>query len=214
MKPTRTGKLTRVQGWHTKRVHSFSTAIEYHFFLLLEWDDTTVDIEERHLLPPQSIQEIRTILQLPTNAAEITASDFLVTSKQGKEAWAVMPAKQLESRKALEDIDIRRIFWERAGIPFAVCTEKEINQTIVKNVQWVHGNREIDITNNELSSTKPVLENALMHTSLGEACRGCDDMLGLDNGTSLRIARHFIATKVWSVDVTNPISAQEKLHII
>jgi hypothetical protein len=56
-----------------------------------------------------------------------------------------------------------------------------------------------------------VLEGAETLTAVTAAC---DDHLGLDAGSALCVARHLIATGVWSVDLTKEIIPRQPLHIV
>lgn len=214
------GKSTRASGWHTGRMQTFFSDPEYHFFLLLEWDDNVTDIREQFPLTPQEeINEICGILgikipRIPGAEAEMTrTTDFLVTTKSGEEAWAIKPAKKLEDLRILEKLDIERTYWERRGIPFGVSTEKEIDPTTVKNIQWIHKNRTFEGDEETLPTIRKYLEAELGDTALWEVCRDGDELLGLNTGDCLAAAKHFIATKTWKIDITKPLSTRTKLSL-
>lgn len=215
------GKSTRVQGWHTKRMHSFLSDLEYNFFLLLEWDDDILDIQEQFpLFPQEEINEICDALavripRLPKATVEmVRTTDFLVTSKIGKEAWSIKPARQLENKRVLEKLDIERAYWERRGIPFSVITENEIETIPAKNIRWFHGNRTNDTPSDLLRKIRGVLESVIPTSILGEACREADELLGLTAGSSMSAVKHFIASKKWKVNIAKEISPQKPLALL
>ncbi|WP_157696751.1 TnsA endonuclease C-terminal domain-containing protein [Brevibacillus formosus] len=41
--------------------------------------------------------------------------------------------------------------------------------------------------------------------TIARSCWGCDEQLGLEVGTSLALFRHFIARKIWSVNMNERI---------
>lgn len=121
------GKSTRRRGRKTDRTHTFFSDLEYHFFLLLEWDDSVVDIQEQYPLFPQAeIEQIADALGVKVphivgeKAPMTMTTDFLVTTKIGKEAWSIKPARALEKRRTLEKLEIERIYWDRRGVSFGM----------------------------------------------------------------------------------------------
>jgi hypothetical protein len=215
------GKSTRCQGWHTGRTHTFFSDPEYHFFLLLEWDDQIKDIQEQYPLFPQTeINEICEALAINvpklvgTSESMTRTTDFLVTTLTGKEAWAVKPSAQLESRRTVEKLEIERIYWERRGIPFAVVAEREIPKVITKNIKWIHGNRMFDGDRSEINTVRGFLETKVHEEPIGKLCREGDDLLGLPHGKCMETIKHLLATKAWRVDMNEEVSPSKTLKIL
>ncbi|WP_225218983.1 TnsA endonuclease C-terminal domain-containing protein [Fictibacillus norfolkensis] len=52
------------------------------------------------------------------------------------------------------------------------------------------------------------------NTSISKLCLRCDKSLGIENGTSMFILKHMLATKKWSTDMNTKIKNSNPLKIV
>ena len=224
------GHASRVPGWKTGREHHLMSNHELDFFFMLEWSSRVADIREQYpLLPVEETVAIASALGIrhPTNAKTkrpiALTTDFLITARgeprDVDEARTIKPASELQSLRTLEKLEIERRYWCARNAGWAVATDADIPQTVVRNLRWLHPYFRLP-----QASTLP--ENCLdkidcmlrefMERGLGLAAGAqvCDDKLGLEPGTSLAVARHFIASRRWKVDLKEKIDPVLPLKIL
>jgi hypothetical protein len=212
------GKSSRPQGWKTDRIHHFLSQLELRYFYMLEWSDSVVDIQEQFpLLPHQETGEIAHLLgvkhpRIPkAEAPLVMTTDFVITTKNGTFARCVKPAKDLESGRTLEKLEIERQYWRQKGIDWKIVTEHEIDVVLAKNVEWVHPKRDLKslapLEKGDIETIQDSLLEALATVRpLGQTCREVDRAIGYETGSSLSVFRHLLANKVWKVNMTKEIN--------
>jgi hypothetical protein len=220
------GLASRVRGWTTGREHHLTTKLELHCFYTMDWAPSITDIREQY---PLDLDETRAIarrldIRHPadprTGDDHVMITDFVLTTSRGTvtadSARAVRYAASLARARVLEKLEIERVYWSGRGVDWGIITEREINRTLVINVEWVHRYRDV--------RDLPPLDEALVRrveatlsplvgakAALNELTDSCDDRLGLAPGTSLTVVRHLIASRRWRVDMNEPINPSERL---
>ncbi|GIO69980.1 TnsA endonuclease N-terminal domain-containing protein [Paenibacillus cookii] len=104
-----------------------------------------------------------------------------------REQFPLLPLE--ETQMIAEKIGVEHPKDPKTGIPVVMTTDFLItyrDKTLARTV-------------------KPSAELENERTIVSRACLACDEQLGLDAGTSLALFRHFIARKIWSVDMTERI---------
>ncbi len=120
------GNASRLIGWTAKRQHELLSNLERDFFLLLDWEDTVVDIREQFPLNVETtirIAEEKGIKHSKDNSSGIPidmTTDFFITVVKNSErkyiARTVKPSEQLEDKRVIEKFEIEREYWEIQGI--------------------------------------------------------------------------------------------------
>lgn len=227
------GFATRVLGWTTGREHHLFSRLETSYLYILDWASDVTDIREQYPLLP--IDETIAIAEAigvkhPTNPKskehEVMTTDFLVTVRQnGRTTDVARAAKRstgrygLSSARALEKLEIERRYWAAHKTDWGIVTEKEIPDTVVTNVKWLHRYRDLNdlptVTHNTVDRVRRFLEARLnAEEPLSSLTNTCDDSLGLEPGTSLLTVRHLLATLMWQIDITVPLSASSPLRVL
>lgn len=215
------GLSTRIAGWKTGRVHHFLSQGELDYFYVLEWSDVVLDIREQYPLSLEATQEIAARLGIKhpsdpkTKEAVVMITDFLidvqVNHRVELKARALKSINELSSKRKIEKLEIERTYWKEQGVDWGIVTENEIPEALVKNVRWVHSARDLSnspgITPKILAQIEPVLFNKITNSQipLAHAALEVDAKLGLESGSSLWVVRHFIANRVWLVEMSEPI---------
>ena len=228
------GRSGEILGWKTGRIHHFLSKLEVKYFYNLEWPDKILDIREQYPLFDEfdSYEETMEIakkigVEYPVipkyRTPNVMTTDFLITFKvNGKEvvkAISTKYAKDLSDRRTLEKLEVERLFWERRNIDWKIITEKQINEALAFNVQYVHKSKTLlgydYITQDMIYRVEEVLRTNkhLAEKSLAEATQNVDSAFGLKDGTSLVIVRHLIANKVWIIDMNRKIDTAKRLYL-
>jgi hypothetical protein len=223
------GYVNRILGWKTKRRHEFLSNLEASYFYLLEWSPFVSDVREQF---PLNQNETLTIAQEcgikhPTipgiREPAVMTTDFLVdTTHHGsttEHARTTKPVQELSSERILQKFEIERRYWLRHKVDWAIVTERDIPMALVKNIQWVHRyfdiSRELDVLPDEMLKAEHILSGHLQDgLALTVSSNTCDDRLGLKPGMSLALARHFLATRRWSIDMYKPLNPREPIILL
>ncbi|WP_244919527.1 TnsA endonuclease N-terminal domain-containing protein [Nostoc commune] len=143
------GQVNRIKGWKTGRVDHFFSELELDYFYVLEWSQVVCDIREQYpLLPLTQTQAIASECGFRhpavgrTSELVVMTTDFVVTMRQSigttEIARTLKYAKDLQSKRTLEKLEIERLYWLSRGIDWGIVTEREIPSALVKNVAWFH----------------------------------------------------------------------------
>jgi len=223
------GLATRVKGLKTGRVHHLLSKLELSCFLCLDWAETVFDIREQfplYLLETLAIAKELNIKhpRVPvTKEVVVMTTDFLVTLRTAsgdfKEiAVSAKYSKDLDNARSLEKLELERFYWTRRGIEFFILTEKEINQTLVKNIDWLHSlalidfqalNIPLNVFSRAVKFMRRLLES--MNIPLRNATNACDANFSFASGTSLLIVRYLIANRIWHIDLQTPIQPEKPI---
>ena len=222
------GKSSRIKGWKTGRIHHLLSQLELHYMYLCEWNDNITDIREQYpLLPREDIQTICKELGIPhpkdprTGINIVMTTDFVLTDTDGRlHAKTIKPSKDLESERVVQKLEIERVFWEQQGATWKILTEQELSVEKAKSIEWLHSKRLVEdmapITPKEIHRARIWLETRIANgfqVKLSDICSRCDEELGFLSGSSLSIARHLLANKVWHTPIAPRITPHKPLTI-
>lgn len=142
------GRSSRIKGMKTHRVHHLLSDLETKHFLHLDFNPQVTDIREQYPLFPlgQPIAIANSLgISYPrypgTNTPFVLTTDFLVTFRNqkgelSKFARTIKYREELSDDRALEKLEIERVFWKLQEIPWQVDTE-DLNKTLVTNLNWL-----------------------------------------------------------------------------
>jgi hypothetical protein len=224
------GYANRVPGWKTGREHHLMSNLELDFFYMLEWSCRVVDIREQYpLLPVEETVTIASALGIrhPTNPKTkqpiALTTDFLITARREPrnvdEARTIKPASELQSLRTMQKLEIERHYWGARNVDWGIVTDADISQNVVRNLRWLHPCFKFPATS-ALPESCPDKVDCMLREflergfGLAAGAQACDDKLGLEAGTSLTLARHFIASRRWKVDLNEKIDPALSLKIL
>jgi hypothetical protein len=225
------GLATRVKGWKAKRVHHLLSNLELSYFYVLEWSPIVFDIREQYpLLPLEetlAVAEqcnIRHPTDPKTKEPVVMTTDFFITVPQNieviEQARTLKTAKDLQSERTLEKLEIERRYWHNRNIDWGIVTEQEIPQVLAKNVDWLHAFFCLEdlfpLSETEIRriATTLTLRMAQGNAVLTDLTAECDDKLGLQPGTALSVSRHLVANRQWLVDMNKLIQPSRPLVLL
>lgn len=225
------GLASRIKGWKTGRTHHLLSELEVSYFYILDWSLLVQDIREQFPLLP--LEETLVIAEQcgvahPTDPRTkepvVMTTDFVITARQSvgsiEQARTIKYAKDLQSQRTLEKLEIERRYWQSRSVDWGIVTEREIPEVFVKNIKWLHPYLRVadlaPLTQTDIDRVASVLTPLALQAkiSLASSTATCDDQLGLQPGMSLSIVRHLLANRKWQVDMSQPIHPNEKLTLL
>lgn len=216
------GKVSRISGWKTNRVHHLISGNETMFFYFLEWSDKVTDIREQYPLldynETQSIAESLGIKHPRDNESGfpyIITTDFLITlrfkEKEYTIARTIKPAKDLEKARVLEKFEIERRYWENRKVNWGIVTDNDISKDIARNIESLHSSYRLedsyDLSEKQVHQISILIKEMISKSdlSISEIGEHVDTIIGLQAGTGLYMFKHFISTKQILIDITRKI---------
>lgn len=127
-------------------------------------------------------------------------------------ARAIKPAEAMSKPRTIEKLEIERRYWTAKGIDWGIITERELPTVLCRNLELLQGCASVDDLNQpfegyyrERASLIAAELRRRPTATLQEFCRAMDARLVLDPGGALLLVRHLLASKVWRVDMMEPI---------
>lgn len=211
------GNVTRYRGYKTNRQHEFMSNLERDYFLLLEWQDSVIDIREQFPLDRSITVKISEEKEIDHSIDNQTAvyipmtTDFFITLKVNNQliylARTIKQAIDLEDPRVIQKFEIEREYWERKGVDWGIVTEKDINKNIALNIAWANKYYYLeDIEEkNYAKLLLEILNSCTKDINLQKICDQFDNDFNLEIGSALKYFRHFIARKLITVNMEERI---------
>lgn len=141
------GSTYRIKGIKTNRVHHLFSKTQYQVLLMAEFNDNIVDIRESFpLLDLYEILDNPNDIQLnkfrDKDSQELyvqTVFLFTCTDTNGQEyevARTIAYASNLQKKVVIEGLELKRRYFELKGIEYKIITNKDIDVTVVKNIEY------------------------------------------------------------------------------
>lgn len=204
------GRVHRIKGWKTSRIHHLLSDLERNYFLFLEWSDNVIDIREQYPLNREETLQIAEQMNVehpvdPTSKTPIVmTTDFLVTLRENNKivymAKTIKPSEELEKDDVKRKFGIEENFWLSKSISWGIVTERDLPKDMIKNLLWLRSAYKIDETDlimaDELylyllNKTGPILE----------ALNNFDELCNLEDGASLRLFKYLVVNKRIRFDI-------------
>lgn len=197
------GRSHRVKGHVSKRLHHLFSDLELCTFLLLDWNQNVTDIREHYPLNPSEIKSICSRYRIKQASIEyfpFTISiDFLVDFGNFMVAIDTLYSESLNKSHIIEQLEIKRRYWEERNTEFKFITEKEIPSTVLKNIQWLYAEKNnLEITTHLIGNAVDIMKEILNfpNTSLIIFCKHMDQIQKLDLGSTLSLFRKLFAVRL------------------
>ncbi len=227
------GVVSRKLGYKTGRNHQLFSMHELNYFLLLEWSPIVLDIREQYpLQPKETTLEIANRLGVthPTDPRSrepvVMTSDFMITVSMNSgrdyvhQVRTVKPAEELLRPRVLEKLEIERIYWEMQGTDWGIVTERDMPQTVLQNIKLLEpyyslANRST-LGEDEIGAVERLAHSLITRESLPlrDVAAMCDETLDCEQGTTLVVIYHLLATKHWQIDMDIPIRPRQPLALL
>lgn len=212
------GRVTRMQGIKTNKIHHLQSDNQLRAFLLFEWSDKVTDIQESYPLTDllEVIDEkedlrLDKFMDKESNKLYILHTNFFLTiNENGKDKYVAVVVKntsELKRKVVIEKLEIERRYYEVKKIDFKIITEKELNRVFCKNIEWVRetlhhdGIDKKEIVSEELYWRLKVSGNIIVD----QALRLFEKDNDIEPGLGLYLFRFLIATKKIRVNMKEKI---------
>jgi len=211
------GMVSRIQGMKTGRTHHLLSNHEMNLFFLLDWSDEVLDIREQYpLLDLQQVIEIAETAQIrypydPTSGFPyVMTSDFYIETTKGPMVIAVKTTADLENPRVREKLEIERRYWSRKNVRWRIVTEREINQTKARNIEWLAQSKDLGLFGLSSGLQKACIAFFMKHysfdsDSLGDLLLNVETRFKLSDGMGLNIYKYLAYWKRIEFDAAAPI---------
>lgn len=217
------GRVSRVLGWKTGRIHHLLSDLQTRYFYMLEWEDAVIDIREHYpLLDIEDTINEKTDLRFDlftdkeSEFPYVISTNFLITlkNKEGNNLYiarTVKMATDLEKKRTLERLEIERRYWVAKNVDWGIITQKEIPNTFAKNIEWVHPSlysyQERGFSQEDMVYMGNVLIERLVDNihSIRKVTADFDKEFSCEAGTGLFVFKFLVASKQINVNMMNPI---------
>ncbi|MEH7885631.1 TnsA endonuclease N-terminal domain-containing protein [Bacillus sp. JJ1609] len=223
------GVVSREKSWTVGRIHHLLSRLELHYFYVLDWADSVVDIREQYpLLPLERTIEIAEELGVShprdpetKEYTPITTDFFLKLKKDIDESFCartVKPSSKL-TRRTVEKFAIEKKFYDEQGIDWKVVTDKDLPKGLVHNIEWIHNAVYLDFAPNDLDITfidalaeSLFTELIITDKPLARITNEFDKKVGMSIGCGMFIVQHMLATKQWKTDMFTKINPSKPIQ--
>ncbi len=225
------GVVHRSLGFKTGRVHHLFSDLEFTVFLIYDLLPCILDIREQFpLLPQEETLEIAKKLRIEhprdpsTGYPVVMTTDFLLKVRFGR--WSDFHARTVKYKDDLDDprvkekFRIEHCYWRRRDIDWGYVTDDLIVPVLAENAALVH-------PFHRLADLYPLTEKEVRKIAfyqvgrlrceerpLQEIVTDSDQKFMLPPGKSFSVICHLIARNVWRVDLTKPITMDDRLFLL
>jgi hypothetical protein len=213
-------------GFKSGRVHHMVSKQEFWAFQILDWSPRVLSIKEQYPIDPEITWRICCENGLEHSrlgdGLTVTTIDFYLAVMEGQKivhkAIDVKMSEKLQDKEVLRKLEITRIWCEQESIRHRFWTERDIDLTLANNIKDMRDSlniEEFNISKLQIESVRIFLDSRLNSGSpLSDLGLQSDKTMGLEAGTSLRIAKHLIMKGTWQYDLrhkfdpANPVTTQ------
>ena len=221
------GRVTRVFGWTTQRIHHFFSDTQLKYFYLLDWEEKVIDIREHYplidlevVLNDTSDLRLDKFIDRKTKETYILTTTFLITllNSDGQKSFAarsIKYASELSKKSTIEKLEIERRYWKVQGIDWGIVTNKDINDVRAKNIEWVHSVMNSDDCNGLSKAEFDDLFDGILYRfidnkqSIKNIIAGFEKDYSLDVGMGLLLFKRLVAEKRIVLDMDKPINLSQ-----
>lgn len=221
------GRVTRVFGWTTQRIHHFFSDTQLKYFYLLDWEEKVIDIREHYplidlevVLNDTSDLRLDKFIDRKTKETYILTTTFLITllNSDGQKSFAarsIKYASELSKKSTIEKLEIERRYWKARGIDWGIVTNKDINDVRTRNIEWVHSAMNSDDCNGLSKAEFDDLFDGILYRfidnkqSIKNIIAGFEKDYSLDVGMGLLLFKRLVAEKRIVLDMDKPINLSQ-----
>jgi hypothetical protein len=203
-----TGESYRIFGRNSSRPHHLLSRLELSAFLVFDRYRLTSDIKEQFPLPVADSLSIckRLGIKHPQvfGKLKVVTTDLVIEfTNRPSLAVAVKYADNLDDPRAVEKLQIEKVFWEEQGYEWKLFTEYQITPAIKENLEWLHAAyQNSNSLYTELSDRdiRLVVERLSgRNNRLSTACSALDDEYSCEPGFHIGVVRKAVAANLIDV---------------
>ena len=143
------GKVVRILGKKTNRIHHLMSQLEKQFFLLLDNDPYVEDIKEQFPLPLEMTQMIAAKLGIKhpevNGFSYVMTTDFMYKKSGFWHAVQIKMEEDAEKDRVKEKFAIEKAYYDTIGVDWNLYTNKDLDYAVAHNYYWVNSGEPIEI---------------------------------------------------------------------
>lgn len=226
------GRVSRIKGWRTGRIHHFLSDSETRYYYLLEYGEIegykVLDIREHYpliegideVIPNLDEKLIKRLFNQKSGEPMVLTTTFLITLQNADGdisyyARSIKDYRQLENSQVIERFEIMNRYWEQRGIDYGIITNREIPIVPAKNIEFIHSSYHLDEYG--FGKEEQIIYRDYMlkliaefqDSTIKEVVTQFDNQLNAENGTGLLIYKHLLARKMVKINMNKPIDLEQ-----
>ena len=142
------GKVVRILGKKTNRIHHLMSQLEKTYFLILDNDPLVEDIKEQFPLPLDMTQLIaaRMGIRHPciNGYSYVMTTDFMVRRNASWQAIQIKTSEDAGKDRVKEKFAIEQAYYKTIGVDWILLTEKDLPPVVAGNYLWLNAGEAID----------------------------------------------------------------------
>lgn len=194
-----TGIVSRIYSNKTERTHHLLSNNEKYYFYLLEWSDKILDIREQFPLSDVKLAmdiaataNIRYPVDKISGFPYVMTCDFMLTTSCGLMARTVKQVSELSNSRVIEKLEIERRYWNKLGIDWKLVTDKDIDISKARAIEWIR--------QNDISDLESIIDITEAKCYFEEnpplvAAERLEYDFKLPSGMGLSVYKHLLQTK-------------------
>ncbi len=195
------GKVVRILGKKTNRIHHLMSQLEKSFFMILDNDPLVEDIREQF---PLNLAESQLIsAQLGIKHPEVNGfpyvmtTDFMVKRDGVWHAVQIKPSVELKNKRIMEKFEIEKAYYEQLKIDWRIVTEKDLSLAVSENYYWLNSGESLDhlVSNHDLRQKMRAAFLELYHNitvPFHTILKEMDDQCHVRAGTTMQLFKSCI----------------------
>ena len=208
------GRVHRVPGYNSKRIHHLLSDLELAVFLLLDWQEDVVDVREQFPMIVEDTKRISIEAGLPhqkhNGVYQVLTSDFVVDTHDRQRPRFALQAKyadDLTKTTTIERLELERRYWEQKDVPWYIITDKEIPKTVFNNIQWLYPAQQREVNNQDIQHYYQLFAKEFVQDpkqKIIETAQRIDMAYQLEMGEALYWLRNLLALRLFVFDLQIP----------
>ena len=142
------GKVTRILGKKTNRIHHLMSQLEKTYFLILDNDPLVEDIKEQFPLPLGMTQLIAARMGIKhpcvNGFSYVMTTDFMVKRDGIWQAIQIKTSEEAEKDRVREKFAIEKAYYKMAGVDWKLLTEKDLPPVVAGNYFWLNAGESLE----------------------------------------------------------------------
>lgn len=142
------GKVARILGKKTNRIHHLMSQLEKTYFLILDNDPLVEDIKEQFPLPLDMTQLIAAGMGIEhpfiNGFSYVMTTDFMVKRNGTWQAIQIKTSEDAEKVRVKEKFAIEKAYYKMIGVGWTLLTEKDLPPTVASNYFWLNAGEPLE----------------------------------------------------------------------
>ena len=212
------GKVVRILGRKTNRIHHLLSQLEKTYFLILDNDPSVEDIKEQFPLPLAMTQMCAARLGIKhpcvNGFSYVMTTDFMVKRNGSWYAIQIKTAKDAEKERVKEKFAIEKAYYDSVGIPWSLITEKGLPPVVAENYYWLTSGEAFEqLVPDRIQRTCMKLAFLEMYDDytipFHAIIAGMDQMCSVEKGTTMQLFKSCLMDNSIPFNHLEPINLEE-----